>query len=615
MKSTTAVLAILAAVVCSSVVSSQSGSGSLTPGYIPVCSGESYSQTPYPPIPTLPNQFYTAVELSYSEKNRSYVLSEHYDDPGNRARLDYVWEDSGEPGVEIYDYDLGEAFLIPDRERNVACGVKSLEEPSSFLNNSFFRFRYVNGSIHVGSVKDMFDLAGNQSARNCPQKKLRGILCDCWETCHNFDNYSYTVTYYFASSELNYYFPGEATIPVQINVHNASLENDGTLSESRITYSFFGFHSGPSAVPDSAFEVPTGLPCLGRISGKDLPQVSQYFSMHIESVVDANTVTTEREFYDSQLFRVDFLYESTPYSVIHDFELGLQYIINRRLSNCSIYSIANLSYSSYDIAGGPDGAKRMRTPTEFFRVGAGYNFSYEGVTKIRGIEAEAWISVRDSFPLNLGSKVVNGTVELFYSRPGSTLSSLLSNETAPVPLAINLIGTLCYDGDDCGKSTSLSSFSTIYDFSTTEPDFDVFDTSFCAEPGQYRIISMKIPGHEFGADIGQLRRSIRLGLTEYAKLSLLQVASIEVVGEDDKYIYVTLQILPVPSAADYPDPRSPDDVVQDLRSSTTSDDCFPFTIQLPSSGEKVRPCWVRVDPVCPTTTTSGEFLHIIVCIQ
>ena len=85
--------------------------------------------------------------------------------------------------------------------------------------------------------------------------------------------------------------------------------------------------------------------------------------------------------------------------------------------------------------------------------------------------------------------------------------------------------------------------------------------------------------------------------------------TLQVVGEDDKYIYVTLQILPVPSAADYPDPQSPDDVLQDLRSFTTSDDCFPFTIQLPSSGEKVRPCWVRVDPVCPTT--SGEFLHIL----
>ena len=299
MPSTTAVLVVLTAVVCCSVVSSQqsgvgSGSGPLTPDYIPVCSEESYSQTPYPPIPTLPNQFYTAFEFSYLEENRSYVFSEHYDDPGNRARLDYVLEDSGEPGVEIYDYDLGEAFLIPDRERNVACGVKSLEEPSSFLNDSLFRFRYVNGSIHVGSVKGIFDLAGNQSARNCPQKKLRGILCDCWETCHNFDNLSYTVTYYFSSSEWNYYFPGEATIPVQINVHEASLEDDGTLSESRNTYSFFGFHSGPSAVPDSAFEVPTGLPCLGRISGKDLPQVPQYFSMHIERVVDANTVTTER---------------------------------------------------------------------------------------------------------------------------------------------------------------------------------------------------------------------------------------------------------------------------------------------------------------------------------
>ena len=80
-------------------------------------------------------------------------------------------------------------------------------------------------------------------------------------------------------------------------------------------------------------------------------------------------------------------------------------------------------------------------------------------------------------------------------------------------------GAICSD-DGC---TQFYSFSTIYDFSTKEPEYDVFDTSFCAKPGQYRILLMKIPGHVLGADIGQLRRSIRLALTQYAKLSLLQV--------------------------------------------------------------------------------------------
>ena len=89
----------------------------------------------------------------------------------------------------------------------------------------------------------------------------------------------------------------------------------------------------------------------------------------------------------------------------------------------------------------------------------------------------------------------------------------------------------------------------------------------------------------------------------------------QVVGEDDKYIYITLQILPIPSAADYPNPRSPDDVVQDLVKYSTSDNCLPFTIDLPSSGEKMRPCWVEVDPVCPippspsSTSSPGELFR------
>ena len=290
----TAVLVVLASVII--VVSSRSdfgsGSGSLSPGYIPACNQASYSQTPIPPIPTLPDQFYTAVETSHSNDNRSTVLSEHYDEPGNRGRFDTVSE-SGDVDVRIYDYDLGEAFLIPDRERNVACGVRSIEEPSSYLQDSQFGFRYVNGSIRIGSVKNIFGLDGNQSAWYCQQMKVRGILCDCWETCHNFENYSYAVTYYFVSRDWNYYFTGE-TVPVQILVHEASLDFDGNMRESIHTYSFFGFRSGSSAVPDSAFEVPTGLPCLGQISDKSLPDVPQYFSMLIETITDGDTATTHR---------------------------------------------------------------------------------------------------------------------------------------------------------------------------------------------------------------------------------------------------------------------------------------------------------------------------------
>ena len=301
MRSMTPVLLIFAAAACRSVWSlSGSGSGSLQPDYVPVCNAESYSQTPNPPFPALPDQFYTAIELSGSRdvsedsySNYSFIMSEHYDYPGNRGRIDWVSE-SGDIDLTIFDYNLGEAFIIPDREREVACGVISLSEPSSFLNSSLFGYTYVDGRIHIGSVRDMFDLAENQSAKNCPQKQVRGILCNCWETCHVFENSSYKTTYFFASNSWNYYYPEEAAIPVQVDVCATFLDSDGTLNEFRHTYSLFGFHSGPSAVPDSVFEVPTGLPCLGRIPGKGLPDVPPYFSMLIETVWGGNAVETVR---------------------------------------------------------------------------------------------------------------------------------------------------------------------------------------------------------------------------------------------------------------------------------------------------------------------------------
>jgi hypothetical protein len=307
-----------------------------------------------------------------------------------------------------------------------------------------------------------------------------------------------------------------------------------------------------------------------------------------------------QEFYDSQLYRLDYSSDYTPYSIIHDFELGVQYVIDRSLRKCNVDSLNNTAY--YDIVEGPNGTIRLRPPASFLRLGSGYDFSYEGRTRVRGIEADAWISIRDSFP---HTNLVNVTVELFYTPPGWTASSLSSYTTDPIPLALNLTGMVCSENVPC---TSLWSFFNIFDFSTREPDFDAFDTSACADPGQYQILSMIIPGQESGMDISQLRRGIRLGLTEWAGLPPLQVANIQAVGENGTHIFSTLQILPIPSVANYDNPRTPLDVIKEILIFTSPDDQLPFSIELPS-GVSVRPFLLRVDPDCPvpsTTTSTTE---------
>ena len=57
---------------------------------------------------------------------------------------------------------------------------------------------------------------------------------------------------------------------------------------------------------------------------------------------------------------------------------------------------------------------------------------------------------------------------------------------------------------------------------------DVFDMSFCSPPGEYVILSIIIPGRQRRQELGSLRRAVRLGVTNWAKIPPLQVANIEV---------------------------------------------------------------------------------------
>ena len=271
-------------------LSQSGGSGSLQPGYTPVCYPQEYEQTPNPPFPTLPDQFSTVIEANILNRNSSFLAVEHYDYPGNRGRLETIFRGIDSRELAIFDYNLGEVFLIPDLERSLPCGVQLLTGPSRLLNESF-GITYVNGKVHIGTVSQLFDLAVNESAQYMGVESIRGIPCNHWQTCHIFEDESYTLDYYFVSSQdWNYFFPAQ-TIPIQI-VLNGSRFLNGTTDEFMDVYSFIAFHSGPSAVPDSVFEVPTGLPCLGRIAGKELPDVPPFFSMKIETLDIPNTIST-----------------------------------------------------------------------------------------------------------------------------------------------------------------------------------------------------------------------------------------------------------------------------------------------------------------------------------
>lgn len=264
-------------------------SGTVGQDYQPVCNLSDYTLTPAMPLPTLPNQFSTIIEGNIVQLNSTFIIAEHYDDPGNRGRFDTIIRETGQREVAIYDYDLAEAFLIPDLIQDIPCGVQTLVNGTSPRFEPF-GITYVNGSVHIGTVSSLFLIPPNTTSVYLGRERVRGIPCDHWQTCHVMENNSYTLDYYFASTtEWQYVFMGDA-IPVQINLTGLTVDENGSLKELRHVYSFIAFHSGPDSVPDSVFMVPTGLPCRGRIAGQSLPEPPPFFSMYIETLDQAETI-------------------------------------------------------------------------------------------------------------------------------------------------------------------------------------------------------------------------------------------------------------------------------------------------------------------------------------
>ena len=240
------------------------------------------------------------------------------------------------------------------------------------------------------------------------------------------------------------------------------------------------------------------------------------------------SLSLHQEFYDltHQLLRFDV----NDLYIIFDFNNEVQYIIRRQFTNCTVVPITAMTpltarlYSNV----GESGRPHLRSPSDFLFLNQ-YNYSYEGVTNVRGVDVDSWVSIRDfqQFP---NTNLTNGLYEIFFTRPGWRIFNTHSVITDPIPWRINISGTF-NTLNTTDNSTISWTGSFLWDFfggSGDEPNFDVFDTSVCLPPSEYWIATMGIPGQENGLDLRQLRRAVRQSVSTYAQVQPLQVGSIEV---------------------------------------------------------------------------------------
>ena len=234
---------------------------------------------------------------------------------------------------------------------------------------------------------------------------------------------------------------------------------------------------------------------------------------------------------DHNLFRIDFNYDGQlggppgPYSLIHDFDLEVQYFISRQFSNCSIMPLTANS-SVLNDAADEDGLPQLKSPNELFFQNNEFNFTYEGVSNVRGVDVDSWVSIRDFQEFGPASSITNGLNEVFFTRPEWNVSTLNGYNEGPIPWRLAIRGMLTVNST--ANATNFTAVYDIYSFSEQEPDFDIFDTSVCYTPSEYHILTLAVPGNESGVDLRQFRRNIRLSVAGYAAIPPLQVGNIQV---------------------------------------------------------------------------------------
>ena len=221
-----------------------------------------------------------------------------------------------------------------------------------------------------------------------------------------------------------------------------------------------------------------------------------------------------------------------PTSIIHDFSTAVQYVINNRITKCSTQPLSQVSPFFFDVTTDDSDTLQLVSPNNFFFLGNEFNYSYEGVSNVRGVDVDSWVSVREFEKVAEAVNLTDMIYEVFFTRRGWFYATDRSINTDPVPWRIKLTGGVSVH-NSTGNSTRRfkGAFEMdLFDFSTDEPPYDAFDISSCSAPDDFYTMILIIPGQERGIDFGQLRRNIRTSFTNYTGLRPLQIGNIQVSG-------------------------------------------------------------------------------------
>ena len=237
--------------------------------------------------------------------------------------------------------------------------------------------------------------------------------------------------------------------------------------------------------------------------------------------------------YSQQLYRIDINTGFPNTSVlIEDFNEGVQYFINNRYGSCSISPI-NATYSTA-VAMYPNGTLHLQGLREHFLRENDSSYTYEGVSRLRDVDTESWISLIDRRVFNNRTIFSDGYIQVYYTHPNWSISSSLNSQSnMSVPWRYVVSGTYTYRLDN-GTWVTYNDTNAyhVLEFQTVEPDFDVFDVSICFGLGQFSRFRLTLPlsaGMSLASvDQTLLKSNIRMALSQAVNVPATRIGSIHV---------------------------------------------------------------------------------------
>ena len=235
--------------------------------------------------------------------------------------------------------------------------------------------------------------------------------------------------------------------------------------------------------------------------------------------------------YSLQLYRLDYdssFFNST--AVIEDFNEGVQYNINYRYGSCSVLPIN--ATDSTAVATDSDGRYNLDGIKEHFLRQDQYTYTYEGISQVRDVDTESWISLRNNEVINSRNNFT-GFLQVFYTSDWNIVNGFNSTSNMSVPWRVVLDGNFAhrFDNGTISQFKQRNEYNML-EFQVAEPDYDPFDASICFGVNQFTLLRLTLPlpdGTPYTSiDHSLLRTRIRLALSQATNISPTRFAGINV---------------------------------------------------------------------------------------